>query len=929
MTTPVTDLLNPGAPSTGPHTGLLDVLGGNTGTSSSVTQSPIAQVQATPGVTPDAAPPFGDASDWGRWGAVAVGTTYAGVKVQTNLTPEKQAMLEAKYRNVIRFQGAPTAVQERVKTLQAARGAAPSTLSRVKEGTAGARSVFSKFGANTVNKVASKVPLGRTTVNLASGAARAVAGRMGPKAAAIGMRLGARLALFAIPGPGWVLGAAVFAASWLFDSSMRRFMNNLVGKVFGVNNSPAIDAPPEPPRTQFLPLTHDGDRDSVIDTKDAEMVLFNDAAFAFDPNKIWHPTAPTIENTPTYETTTNMLADLITEMVAIRDEVDAVMRKYRGEQWVDRAGESMKQSLNSLDEFGTTILPALSNLVAQSATDISALYMKLRDANSSARNEISNSGAGLFPWTADVEAGNMGQLPGVFEKFVESQNANIQSVQSVVGNWSPPTSLSPGAGQSHLPGALTSPDRDSTHVPAPGVGGGSTMPKSPSASLPDSSSSAPKPDGNTKSGPSKNDIEKILKDIGVAAPGTGAGAGAATPNPMAQTPNPLSQMGSGLNNPLSGMQNPLSQMGGNPFSAMQNPLGNGVNSMPSALQQPAAAKPDADKIQSKLQSTLRDLMGGDKAKDTVAEKRAAAAKDDEKKDEEKTEDGPAVPAPAPAPAGGDAVKADPVSSLPGPLGAETPPPTAPGGEEPQSRTATIGGKTIEFEDPRSARMAELMHPTDGTSPVTVQEAAKQAGYTLPPAGEPIGAIVPTADLRPGDLIMGEGDRNGVYLGDSKVLTGGEVRPVGDIAHFSGDGQGIFRLEDAGAPASTPTSDSSAQAADGAAPAPAADAAAPAPAPAPAPAGEAAPAAPSTPDSMIPAHSTDPIPSTDPAHPTDPAASTDPAHPAPTQDPAAPDTSTPAAPPADSAMPLPHASTLTSNPDMGSSSPAVPSVPVGD
>ena len=72
-----------------------------------------------------------------------------------------------------------------------------------------------------------------------------------------------------------------------------------------------------------------------------------------------------------------------------------------------------------------------------------------------------------------------------------------------------------------------------------------------------------------------------------------------------------------------------------------------------------------------------------------------------------------------------------------------------------------------------------------------------------------------------------------------------------------------------------------------------------------------------------------IMSTDPAHPTDPAASTDPAHPAPTQDPAAPDTSTPAAPPADSAMPLPHASTLTSNPDMGSSSPAVPSVPVGD
>ncbi|NKS74628.1 hypothetical protein GS531_22920 [Rhodococcus hoagii] len=103
------------------------------------------------------------------------------------------------------------------------------------------------------------MPTGRTVVNLSRGATRAVASRMGPRAAAMGARLGLRLAAFAIPGPGWAIGAAVLAATWLFDSSMRRAVNNLFGKMFGVNNSPALDTPPEPPRTQFLPLTHDGD----------------------------------------------------------------------------------------------------------------------------------------------------------------------------------------------------------------------------------------------------------------------------------------------------------------------------------------------------------------------------------------------------------------------------------------------------------------------------------------------------------------------------------------------------------------------------------------------------------------------------------------------------------------------------------------------
>ncbi|NKS74629.1 hypothetical protein GS531_22925 [Rhodococcus hoagii] len=45
-----------------------------------------------------------------------------------------------------------------------------------------------------------------------------------------------------------------------------------------------------------------------------------------------------IETTPTFEAATQKIADLITEAVSVRDELDAILRKYRGEQVVDRAG---------------------------------------------------------------------------------------------------------------------------------------------------------------------------------------------------------------------------------------------------------------------------------------------------------------------------------------------------------------------------------------------------------------------------------------------------------------------------------------------------------------------------------------------------------------------------------------------------------------
>jgi hypothetical protein len=729
----------------------------NLGLFGSPTAAPAAQVAAEPGAAPEVEAPYGDAGDWARWTAVATATTLAGYKLNTEVTPAVADAVRQKYAAV--KSGAPLN---------------STTLSNIKNATAGPRSVISKTAGALVNKGAARVPGGRSVVKASTWAGRAVATRMGPAAAGMLTRVGLRMAVFAIPGPGWVLGAVMLAGTWLFDDSMRRVFNNLTGKLFGVNNSPALDAPPEPPRTFFLPLTHDGDRDSVIDTKDKEMVVLNDAAFAFDPDKVWHPTAPVIETTPTFEQSTLAFQELAKRAIAEREALESTLRKYRGEQAVDRVAESLKSTVASLDTFGATIMPAVTQLVSDHAVATNNLYLELRDANNASRQEIANSGAGLLPWTSDVDASKMGQLENSYTTYVTDQDKRNSAVEKAFADWTPPQSGSSTGRLSgiDIPGA----NGGGAYTPRPGAQ--PVLPKSPSDPVPIKTN----PPGE-KSGPSKDDVLGALRDMGASA----------TPSPNAT--DPFKQAGMGMQNPFgAGMQNPFAAGMGmqNPFG--QTGMGAGLN--PAATQPTnTAGKTDPAKLESKLRDLLNRGQNSKDAKDTVAENEA-----------NKTEV-PAEEAGAPevvaAPAPGPAQPAQPVSAeeiVSTALGVDSPAK----GAQPDpatSKTAEVAGRIIEFEDPKSARMAEIMQPKDGSAPPTVQEAAAEAGFTLPPAGQPIGEVVPTADLRPGDLIMGDDNRNGLYLGDGKVLTGGEVRSVADVANFTGDGHGIFRLDEATPPVS--------------------------------------------------------------------------------------------------------------------------------
>ncbi|TQC45160.1 hypothetical protein EEB14_33340 [Rhodococcus sp. WS4] len=195
-------------------------------------------------------------------------------------------------------------------------------------------------------------------------------------------------------------------------------------------------------------------------------------------------------------------------------------------------------------------------------------------------------------------------------------------------------------------------------------------------------------------------------------------------------------------------------------------------------------------------------------------------------------------------------------------------------------------------------------PTDGSAPGIVQQAATEAGYKLPPVGEDIGKPISVADMRPGDLIMGDKDRNGVFLGDGKALVGGEIRPVGDIARFTGPHQGIFRLDDVGVAAAP------APAADTPTPAPAASAAA---TPAPAPAFDPAPTVQGSVSEPAPAGGDQPTPAAEPSAPAAPGIGGQPV-----------DTAGPT-----EQMPLPRDSGGSGLPGASTAAPTDTRVPVGD
>lgn len=249
-----------------------------------------------------------------------------------------------------------------------------------------------KQGAKQAAKQAGKQAAKQAGKVATKGATRAAVGVAG--------RLGARGALMAagaaVPGPGWAIAATVastVAIEALFNPGFRSWCKGLM-RSGGV----AVDTPPEPPATHWLPNVEKDKREDVVKAVDATLTDLNDTITGVDPDtyKMWDVTGG------------NEVPGL-TRMLPVTDQLNLVADQLNtfGENVagiVDGAGssilgdyaESIKPSLQVLGTFNEDAGKPLSDAIVKAATTSNEAYQLLLDANQKSREALANSSGDIL-----------------------------------------------------------------------------------------------------------------------------------------------------------------------------------------------------------------------------------------------------------------------------------------------------------------------------------------------------------------------------------------------------------------------------------------------------------------------------------------------------------------------------------------------------
>ena len=249
-------------------------------------------------------------------------------------------------------------------------------------------------------------------------------------------------------------------------------------------------------------------------------------------------------------------------------------------------------------------------------------------------------------------------------------------------------------------------------------------------------------------------------------------------NKTAQPDNPAKDLASMLKNavPNTGM--------GMPMMPQMPQVPNLGSMMPQSMPSAKPAGLDARELPDDLKAKLADRLKEPDKKDPLTEPGKGKAPE-------------GVLSPQPVPAGQHPGQQRPVTEPASDKPGEQKPPVA-------SNTVEVNGRKWTFDNPKLASMVDGLKSGDGHH--SLRQVASDAGFRLPPVGQDIGTEVPTNELKPGNVIMGANNQNGVFLGvgdDGQALAineNGEVKPLHEIAKWDGGPhQGFFKLADDGAP----------------------------------------------------------------------------------------------------------------------------------
>lgn len=282
---------------------------------------------------------------------------------------------------------------------------------------------------------------------------------------------------------------------------------------------------------------------------------------------------------------------------------------------------------------------------------------------------------------------------------------------------------------------------------------------------------------------------------GVPAPGPGAPLSPGTAAPKADEKSDLAELLKTLGKGgMPAMPTVPSMGGGNPLGG-GSPLGGGMGGG-SPLGQNGGRKLDDRERKPLEEKTERKLSSA------TPDNRTAAVP---------------TPAAAAAPAGAPVTKPGDAAVKPGDPAAPKP-----------NTEVDVKGTKVDFGDPKLAKLAQLLANATPQAPMSLADAAAQAGLTPPTPGQDPGQQVSPANATPGDVLV-VGDKSYMLLGEGRFLDLAEYKTIGasELPADAGTRGGYFHLGDpadpsaagGGAPVSAPPTGGVAQDVPGGAPTP--------------------------------------------------------------------------------------------------------------
>lgn len=604
-----------------------------------------------------------------------------------------------------------------------------------------------------------------------------------------------------------IVGLTTYAASLITPKLTDQFAGEGDGKW--------ACKPPERSRTQFYPVTGNGDYDDAaqVDKLDQLTDELNRTTFGYDPELVrsFHDYSCVEGCVHTITEPSKLSADTADRyFAAVHDAyADTIsdLNAAAEEPWVQTLIQQRYSTLSDRQDEVSTISTACGKMLGSSNNAAVEAHSLLRNTIRKTRADLANgyaNGQSGFSWTATAAGAAAGLKKGLVGAGVGALGAGL--VSGLWGDHFPDdvkealdTRLDDAA--SKAKNALQENDTDVERFKSIVDSFGSdnlpgdvfTSAKSVLGGLWDSLTGAV--DGILPDHiPGVDTVDPLGKLADVTSSPLGTTPSTDTPiSPLGKdSPNGTSPVTPTTNSPLGNVQTPSmsSPLGTTPMSSM--------GATPTSTMTPAAfdslmGNPPADNA---AQPELFD--GTEVPADDTTDPEPAADGDTDKSDdvtdpetvsEDETKDDTSDGEPVTDESG------DPVT---------TPEPAAPEQTDEQKRTVQLpDGRSVTFPNEKLADMVRTMAASDPENPVTLYDAADKAGFQLPPVGTDIGTPVPPMDVSPGDIVKGT-DGTGVAIGNGEVLMeSGEIKPIEDVAKVGSADQGIFRLETADAPAPAP------------------------------------------------------------------------------------------------------------------------------